>query len=186
MSAPGRIVGLAIVSEDGMIADRTGIQPDILKPEADQVFFHSTLDEADALVHGRNSGEGGSRAPERRRIVLTRQVADVAPIPGNSLAVHWNPQGALLDDAWKALGLSGGTLAVIGGTEPFGLFLRRGYDVFHLTRLAGVRLPSGRPVFPGVPAHSPDTMLSRYGLRPGPARVLDTAGLLTLTTWHRG
>jgi hypothetical protein len=32
------------------------------------------------------------------------------------------------------LGLDGGTLAVVGGTDTFGLFLTIGYDVFFLTR----------------------------------------------------
>ena len=61
MARPDRIEGLAIVSADGMIADAAGVQPDALKLEADQRFFHERLRAADVLVHGRNSGEGGAR-----------------------------------------------------------------------------------------------------------------------------
>src|SRR5436305_7962636 len=81
MAGPDRIEGLAIVSADGMIADARGIQPDALKLEADQRFFHARLDEATALVHGRNSGEGGPHMARRRRLTSP------APSPG-SPAVH--------------------------------------------------------------------------------------------------
>ncbi len=43
------------------------------------------------------------------------------------------------------LGAPGGSLAVIGGTGVFGLFLEIGYDSFHLSRAR--RLPGGR-LFP--------------------------------------
>src|SRR5436190_22762612 len=133
MAGPDRIEGLAIVSADGMIADARGIQPDALKLEADQRFFHARLDEATALVHGRNSGEGGPHMARRRRLILTRTIPSLARDPRSNKTVHWNPAGATLDEACHALGLSGGLLAVIGGTEPFGLFLDIGYDVFHLS-----------------------------------------------------
>ena len=148
MARPDRIEGLAIVSADGMIADASGIQPDSLKLEADQRFFHATLDAATALVHGRHSGEGGAQMARRRRLILTRRIAGLARDPQSEMAVHWNPDGATLEQAWAALGLSGGLLAVIGGTEPFGLFLEIGYDAFHLSRASQAALPGGRPVFP--------------------------------------
>ena len=87
--------------------------------------------------------------------------------------MHWNPAGADLAEAWAALGLSGGLLAVIGGTDVFGLFLETGYDAFHLSRAARACLPGGRPVFPGIPPHTPEELLSKRGLKPAPARVLD-------------
>jgi hypothetical protein len=82
--------------------------------------------------------------------------------------------------------LTGGSLAVIGGTEPFGLFLDIGYDAFHLSRTSGVTLPGGRPVFPGIPPHSPEDLLARRGLAPRDVRVLDEAAGLRLVTWQRG
>ena len=72
--------------------------------------------------------------------------------PSLSQAVHWNPAGASLEQAWEALGLSGGSLHVIGGTEPFGLFLEIGYDAFHLS-LRQPHHASGRAA--GVPRHPP-------------------------------
>jgi hypothetical protein len=185
MPRPDRIEGLAIVSVEGMIADAQGVQPPSLMIEADQKFFHAECERADVLVHGRNSGEGGPHFLERRRLILTRQIPALAPDPANPMALLWNPGGATLDEAWAELGFSGGHLAVIGGTDGFGLFLDIGYDAFHLTRAARARLPGGRPVFPGVPTRTPDELLSLHGLKPGATRVLDALEEVTLTSWTR-
>ena len=185
MAPPDRIEGLAIVSANGMIADAHGIQPDALKLEADQRFFHTSLDKATALAHGRHSSEGGPHMARRRRLILTRSIAGLAHDPANDRTVHWNPAGATLAQAWDALGLSGGLLAVIGGTDPFGLFLDAGYDAFHLSRTGHAELPGGRPVFPGIPPRSPEELLERHGLKPGPMQVLDPAAALTMVTWKR-
>ena len=64
------------------------------------------------------------------------------------------------------------------------MFLPR-YDAFHLTRAPDVRLPGGRPVFPGVPEKTPEDVLRHHGLRPGPVQVLDANNKLTVTTWRR-
>jgi dihydrofolate reductase len=185
MARPDRIEGLAIVSTDGMIADPHGVQPDALKLEADQRFFYDTLDKAAGLAHGRHSSEGGPDAPRRRRLILTRRIERLAVDPKNRNAVRWNPNGASLDEAWAALDCAGGTLAVIGGTEVFGLFLERGYDAFHLSRAAHASLPGGRPVFPGVPAKTPEQLLAERGLKPGPVQILDGDAGLSLVTWQR-
>lgn len=185
MARPDRIEGLAIVSADGMIADRNGVQPDRLKLEADQRFFHGTLDRAAVVLHGRNSGEGGPRMAERPRIVMTRTVASLARHPQLGNAVLWNPAGAALEAAWELLGAPTGLLAIIGGTEPFGLFLARGYDAFHLSTASRTTLPGGRPVFPGIPPANPQTLLAQHGLIPGRTQVLDDAEGLSLTTWTR-
>jgi hypothetical protein len=185
MARPDRIEGLAIVSADGMVADARGIQPDALKLEADQRFFHAMLDEATALAHGRNSGEGGPHMARRRRLILTRTIAGLERDPQNDKTVYWNPAGASLEQAWETLGLHGGSLHVIGGTEPFGLFLETGYDVFHLSRASHAWLPGGRPVFPGVPARTPEQLLEAHGLKPGGTQILDQAAGLTLVSWHR-
>ncbi len=186
MPRPARIEGCAIVSADGMIADEAGIQPQALMPEADQRLFHAELDRADALAHGRNSSEGDTpAAARRRRLILTRRIAGLAPAPDNPRAVLWNPAGASLDEAWGALGLDGGLLMVIGGTEPFGLFLKRGYDAFHLTEAPRVRLPGGRAVFPDVPGIPPSQALAQTGLRPDSPQVLDPAQSLTRVSWRR-
>jgi dihydrofolate reductase len=185
MVRPDRIEGLAIVSADGMIADARGVQPDELRLEADQRFFHDMLDQATALAHGRHSGEGGAAAARRRRLILTRRIAGVARDPQNERIAYWNPAGAELAEAWAALGLSGGLLAVIGGTDVFGYFLDIGYDAFHLSLAAQARLPGGRPVFPGIPPRTPQELLSEHALKPGPARLLDPAAWLSLVTWRQ-
>lgn len=185
MTRPARIEGYAIVSADGMLADAAGIMPPSLKIDADQRFFHGSLDCVDAVVHGRHSHEGGPNAAGRKRLIVTRRVPGIASHPDNPKAVLWNPAGASFEDAWRALDVPNGVLAVIGGTEIFGMFLDIGYDAFHLTRADHVHLPAGRPVFPDVPALTPEQVLRRRGLKPGPARVLDAEKDVKVVTWTR-
>jgi dihydrofolate reductase len=179
-----RVEGFAIVSADGMIADAARHMPDSIKNDADQKFFQGSLDQAAAVVHGRHSHEGGPRADQRRRLILTRHTDAIAPDGKHPRALLWNPAGASLEDALRELGVSDGMVAIIGGPEVFGMFLPR-YDAFHLSRAARARLPGGRPVFPQVPERTPEELLTSHGLRPGPQRVLDAAQDVTLTTWQR-
>jgi dihydrofolate reductase len=180
---PDRIEGYAIISADGMLADAAGVMPASLKIEADQRFFHGSLDKADAVAHGRHSHEGGPNAPRRPRLIVTRRIPALARHPENPKAVLWNPAGASFEQAWKMLGVDGGTLAVIGGTEIFGIFLDIGYDAFHLTRADHARLPGGRPVFPEVPVATPEDVLRKRGYKPGPRQVLDQDKDVWLVTW---
>ena len=83
----------------------------------------------------------------------------------------------------KAMGVTSGKAAVTGGARVFGLFLDIGFDAFHLSRAGKVLLPGGRPVFPEVPARTPEQVLSERGLTPGPVRVLDAEAEATLVTW---
>ena len=76
------------------------------------------------------------------------------------------------------------SVGIIGGTLVFGLFLDR-YDVFYLTRVPGVRLPGGRPVFPRVPAQTPEQVLAGAGLAAGERQVLDAAKDLAVVGWLR-
>jgi dihydrofolate reductase len=184
MAHPDRIEGLAIVSADGMIADAAGVQPQSLKLDADQRFFHMSTARADVLVHGRHSGDAGPDAAARPRIVLTRTVEAIARDPSRPNRVLWNPAGAPLGRAWDALGARG-VLVVIGGTDVFGMFLELGYDAFHLSRTGKAHLPGGRPVFPNIPPQTPDALLSASSLTPGPIRLLDADDDLTLVTWSR-
>jgi hypothetical protein len=183
MGRPRRIEGYAIVSREGMICTDDGIMPAVLKVDADQRFFHEALDEADAIANGRHSNEGGAHAALRPRLVLTRRVAGLAPHPANPNAILWNPAGASFAEAWDALKLDG-TLAIVGGTDVFGLFLDIGYDLFFLTRVPN-RLPHGRPVFPGVPARTPEAVLTEHGLHIESERMLDAVTGATLTQWGR-
>jgi dihydrofolate reductase len=180
-----RVEGYVIVSADGMIADAKGEMPDAIRNDADQKFFQAGLDRAAVVVHGRHSHEGGPRAARRKRLILTRQIATLAPDSSHPNSLLWNPAGATLEQAIGALGVADGTIAVIGGTDVFSMFLPR-YDVFHLSRAANARIPGGRPVFAEVGPHAtPEDVLMRHGLKPGSRRDLDAAAGVTLVTWQR-
>ena len=89
------------------------MQPDALKLEADQRFFHAKLDEATALAHGRNSSEGGPHMAGRRRLILSRKIAGLARDPLNDNGRALEPgRGELGRRPGRSLGLSGG---VAGG-----------------------------------------------------------------------
>jgi hypothetical protein len=179
-----RIEAYVIASADGMLADASGVQPASLHFAADQRHFRESLDRADVVVNGRHSAEGDPNAMSRRRLVVTRQVEGLAPHPDNPKARLWNPAGASLEAACAALGLSSGTVAVIGGPSVFALFLKLGYDCFHLSRAINVRLPGGLAVFgrEGF-GGDPEATLAAAGLRARPPISLDDG--LTLTDWVR-
>ena len=180
-----RIEGYVIVSSDGMIADASGVMPDSLKYDADQQFFQAALDRAAVLLHGRHSHEGGPRADSRKRLVLTRQVATLAPDPSHPNSLLWNPTGCPLEQAIKELGAADGSVAVIGGTEVFSMFLPL-YDAFYLSHAPGAKIPGGRPVFNEVgPMATPEDVLRRHGLKPGARHDLDPAAGVTVVTWER-
>lgn len=186
MAGATSIEGYAIVSEDGMLADANRHIPDGLKIKADQEFFHGALERAAVVVHGRHSHEGGPRAANRHRLVLTSRVASLEPDPAHPNSLLWNPEGATLAQAWERLGAPSGLLAVIGGPQAYALFLDIGYDAFHLSRAANVWLPGGRPVFPQIgPGRTAEDVLASHGLKPGPTQVLDQAAGATLVTWRR-
>jgi dihydrofolate reductase len=184
VTRPRRIEGFAIVSEDGMLADAAGVMPDSLKFEADQRFFERGLDAVDVVVHGRHSHEQQQHSHRRHRLILTRAVPAIAADPANDQARLWNPAGASFEQALAALGLPEPVVAIVGGTEVFGLFLPR-YDVFYLTRAPGVRLPGGRAVFPDVPARTPEDVLESHGLAPDATTILDAAKGLAVMAWRR-
>ena len=179
-----RIEGFAIVSEDGMLANSIGVMPDELKFEADQRFFESGLDGVDVVVHGRHSHEQQPRSDRRLRLILTHDVAALAIDPANPKGMFWNPAGASFEQALSALGVAQPVVGVIGGTEVFGMFLPR-YDVFYLSRAPGVQLPGGRPVFPQVPAQTPEEVLAGHGLERGQQQVLDAAKGISVVDWYR-
>jgi dihydrofolate reductase len=185
MLGPRRIEGYAIVSSDDRIADASGEMPAALHNPADQAFLQGSLDRAALLVHGRHSHEGGPHAAQRKRLIVTRQIASLAPDPAHPNSLLWNPTGATLDQAIEMLRAPAGAIAVIGGTEVFSMFLPL-YDAFHLSRAARVTLSGGRPVFAEVgPNATAADVLTRHGLRPGARRDLDAAAGVSVVTWER-
>jgi len=180
-----RVEGYAIVSADGMIADAAGAMPTTIRNNADQKFLQAARDRAGLIVLGRHSHEGGPRAERRKRLTLTRTVAGTAPDPSHPNAFLWNPADAPIERALAAVGAIDGPIAVIGGTDVFGLFLPL-YDAFHLTQAAHAKIPGGRPVFPQVGAQmTPEQVLAGQGLQPSPRRDIDAPAGITLTTWER-
>lgn len=177
-----KVVGYAIVSREGMIANADGSFPEGIKIDADQKFFHGSLRRASAIANGKHSNEGGPDSFARPRLILTRKIASLAPHSRNPKALLWNPKGASLEEAWKRLGAPGDVLAVVGGTEVFGLFLELGYDDFFLSR-ADASVPYGRPVFPG--GLTPEKALKRGGMTLKETHVLDQASNTTVEHWAR-
>lgn len=180
-----RFEGYVIVSSDGMIADASGVMPNSIRNDADQKFFQDGLDRAALILHGRHSHEGGPRADRRKRLVLSRQVATIAPDPSHPNSLLWNPAGCSLDKAIETLGAADGSAAVIGGTEVFSMFLPL-YNTFHLSHAPHAKIPGGRPVFDEVgPITTPEDVLARHGLRRAERRDLDRAAGVTVVTWVR-
>jgi hypothetical protein len=167
-----------------MLANASGIMPDSLKFEADQAYFERGLDSVDVVVHGRHSQEQQRHSDLRRRLILTRSIPAIAPDPSNKKALLWNPMGARLEQAMAVLGVPNGSIAVIGGTEVFGMFLDS-YDLFYLSRAPGVHLPGGRPIFPQVPAQTPEDVLVEHGLMRGRRQLLDAAKGVSVVRWYR-
>ena len=143
-----RIEGYVIASADGMIADETGVMPPSLQHDADKRYFD---DGPRACRGGRPrppfAGDPGELAappaadPDPRASPASRAIR-TTPTRG-----FWNPAGASFEEACAALGVGAGTIAVIGGPQVYSLFLKIGYDAFHLCRAVNVRLPGGLPVF---------------------------------------
>ena len=178
-----RIEGFAIVSREGMIAGSDSSFPEVLKIPADHEFYQASLDRASAVANGRHSAEGGPKEAARHRIVLTRRVQQLVADPNNPKAVLWNPATAPFEEAWQRLGVDDGMLAVVGGTDVFGLFLSIGYDAFFLSR-TDASVPRGRPVFPGVgKGKTPEDVLTMHGLVLRNTRSLDPATGTIVEEW---
>jgi hypothetical protein len=179
-----RVEGYAIVSADGMLADEKGIMPASLLIDEDQSFLSSALDCAALIVHGRHSHERQPKSPCRKRLIMTRAVRGVSPTSEYPFSLLWNPEFCPLENAAEELGVTHGTVAILGGTNVYGFFLGR-YDAFNLSCVPGVRIPLGRAVFPEVPEVSPRDALAKSGLTMGPSRILESSNAVTVTVWNR-
>ena len=118
-----RIEGYAVISTEGMIATSDGSFPESIKIPADHEFYQDAVDRASAVANGAHSAEGGPKERERKRLRLTRRNTRLMPDPNNPHVIFWNPAMASFDEAWQRLGIGDGVLAVVGGTDVFGLFL---------------------------------------------------------------
>jgi dihydrofolate reductase len=178
-----RVEGYAVISREGMIATADGHFPDEIKIPADHQFYQDSVDRASAVANGRHSAEGGEKEKLRRRLVLTRRVNRLMPDPHNPKAILWNPASTPFEEAWARLGIKEGTLAVVGGTEVFELFLTIGYDIFYLTRTEG-SVPTGRPVFPGIgTVGTVEEVMAKHGLVLRDTRMLDPSVNCRVEVW---
>ena len=179
-----RIEGYAVVSQEGMIATTDGLFPEEIKNPADHKFYMDAVAASSAVANGAHSAEGGPDEKHRKRLRLTRQVSRLMQDPKNANVTLWNPATAPFDEAWARLRIDGGNLAVVGGTDVFGLFLGIGYDAFHLTRTDG-HVPKGRPVFPGVGPGglTPAEVMGKYDLVLRGTRMLDAARNVYVEEW---
>jgi hypothetical protein len=179
-----RIEGHAIVSADGRIAAADGETPASLNNEADWLRFQAALDVSAVVVLGRLSHTVNPNTSRRNRMVVS---SSAAGIERRSDAWWWNPADTPLAVALQSAAPEGGIVAVPGGRLVFDLFLKAGYDAFHLAKVAGVELPDGVPLFSAVGAgQTPETVLAGAGLTADPAEVLDAVSGVTLVTWRHG
>jgi hypothetical protein len=173
------IVGHAIASADGMIADRDHRMPAALRNDADWRRFQAALDRSVLVVLGRLGHEAHPN-PGRKRLVVTSRVAWLERAPGDDNTMLWNPGGIGLRRVLTGLGIADGVVAVTGGQRVFDLFLP-GFTRFDLVTVAGVTIPDGVPCFSGG---LPWDVLAGAGLRVAETQELDPG--VTLTVWRRG
>ena len=171
------IEGHAIVSADGMIADRAGTYPAALKNEADWRLYQAALDRAAVVVLGRRGHERFPN-PGRRRLVLTRSVERLANDPKDQRAVLWNPASLPLWEALAEMGVAEGIVAITGVFEQF----VGDCDRFALSESHRLLIPGGTPCFSG--GH-PRTVLAGLGLKPVGVELIDPEAMVTTTVWER-
>ena len=169
------IVGHAVVSADGRIADHLRQMPAVLRNDKDWVRFQAALDRAQLVVLGRLGHEAHPN-PGRRRLVVTSRVERLEPI--DDLVTLWNPAGMDFRDVAAELGVTDGVVAVVGGQQVFDYFLRR-FTSFDLVTVDGALLPDGVPCFS---TGWPDEVLAQAGLRVVERDVLDPG--VRLDVWR--
>lgn len=172
------IVGHAIVSTDGMIADRYHRTPPELRNDADWRHFQAALDASALVVLGRIGHEAHPN-PGRKRLVVTSRVAWLERDPNDDNAMLWNPDGIGFRRVIAGLGISEGTVAVTGGMRVFDLFLP-GFTRFDLAEVAGVTIPDGVPCFS---SGTPWETLAKAGMHIAETQALDTN--VALNVWRR-
>lgn len=178
------IHGYAIVSDDDCIADASGRTPDVLRNEADWAYFQAELNLSDVTVLGRLGHEANPNPKRRLRMVLS---SSSTGLEQRADGWWWNPGRLPWAQAIRIVLPEGGRVAVPGGRQVFDLFLKIGYDAFHLTRAEGTLVPNGVPVFSGCnDDNRAEAILAAHGLSPDPRRVLDPVGPVSLTIWRNG
>lgn len=175
---PVEIIGHAIVSVDGKIADRAGRMPPALHSESDWTRFQTALDGAELVVLGRLGHELHPN-PGRRRLVLTSRVSRLEADTADKRAMLWNPAGMAFEAVLERFGIGHGVVAVTGGQRVFDFFLSR-FSRFDLVERTDLTIPGGLPCFSSGP---PGEVLKAVGLRAGESSWLEPE--VRLTVWNR-
>jgi hypothetical protein len=179
------IEGYAIVSRNGMLAGDDGLMPNSLKFDEDQKFLDEEMDKAALLIHGRKSHEAQDNSHKRKRLLLTRSGGPFSTNPAEPNTWLWTPEATPFAEVCKALGITSGVVAVLGGTAAYDLFLPA-YTRFHLALASRVDLPEGVPVFGAVrEGHPPATVLQAAGLKLADQAVLNAEDDLWRLTFVR-
>lgn len=169
------IVGHAIVSADGRIADRNHQMPPELRSDADWTRFQTALDAAALVVLGRLGHETHPN-PGRHRLVVTSRVDRLDRI--DDLVTLWNPAGLDFTEALRELSVTEGTVAVTGGQRVFDLFLQR-FTQFDLVIVDRAMIPDGVPCFS---TGWPDDVLARAGMKVTRTEMLELG--VRLQVWR--
>jgi hypothetical protein len=160
-SRPIEINGYAIVSDDDRIAGPDGLIPASLRNERDWECFQRALAVSGLVVLGHRSHELAPNVRGDQRLVISRGAAG---LERHANVWWWNPACMSWVEVATELLPRGGKVAVPGGQAVFDLFLKIGFDAFHLTRAHGVRFPGGRALFSGCDAGlsaEPDCALAK-------------------------
>ena len=143
-SQPIEINGYAIISDDDRIAGLDGLIPASLRNEKDWDCFQRALAGPDLVVLGHRSHDLAPNVRGDQRLVVSRGAAGLEQ---RANVWWWNPARMSWVEVAKELLPRGGEVAVPGGQAAFDLFLKIGFDAFHLTRAHGVRLRGASALF---------------------------------------
>ncbi len=179
---PIEIHGYAIVSDDDRIADAGGLIPPALRNDKDWEQYQRALANSDLVVFARVSHENEPETHGVPRMVVSRSANGLESRGG---VWWWDPALVSWGEAVAEVLPQGGEVAAPGGQAVFDLFLDIGYDVFHLARAHGVKLPGGRAVFSQCDAGlTAEAVLSRHGLAHVERIELDPAQRVDMNIWR--
>lgn len=176
------IHGYAIVSDDDHIADASGEVPPSLRNDKEFSAYQRALTSSDLVVFARKSHENEPETHGRPRMVVSREVSGLERRAG---VWWWNPADIGWPEVVAQALPQGGQVAAPGGQGVFDLFLEIGYDVFHLARANGVRLPGGRALFSACQnGLSAEGVLTQHGLRHTERIEVDPAQRVEMNIWR--
>ncbi|MGL4404952.1 MAG: hypothetical protein ACRCT6_04270 [Notoacmeibacter sp.] len=186
MSLRYAVIGHAIVSADGYIADEQGRMPKQLMIDADWQRFQADLDASDVTLLGRLGHEAHPNFKLRRRLVLTSGVDGlVEGVDAKGRVDFLNPAGQSLKQTLDHLFPIGARVAVVGGTKVFDHVLETtGFDVFDLVVANEVLLGAGNPCFSNQ-GKSPRRFLMANGYHEQKSEMLDQERKVVLHAFYK-